>query len=346
MGKRIFLTVDTECHDYKKLNQYITGNTPKGNFGLEKILELGRDLGVPVNVFLDIPECHPYGDEHIRKIVSLADKYGHSICLHVHPDYIADPKRKHLWEYTKEEQKDILRTAIRDYKKFCGNHDRIFFRAGAWGVNKDTYEVLAELQTEIGKLEIVDLSYVYHSRRRCHLSYEEYGAVNACKEFEGVKVFPNTSYIGFDYFGKQLPLGITVPGTCFGEFKKIVNQNRLNNLTYTMHSWDFTKRWFFIPNKLWGDKGNIRKFKKCVEYAKQKGYVFDDLQNMTLSEEDQCINLCKGIIGKISCLWYNYRRFAAVGRTYKKYAILYFSPVILLVFILALLFILMLFGLL
>ena len=173
MGKKIYLTVDTECHDFDKINQYITGKTKKGIYGIEKILQLGQELNVPINVFLDFPECHVYGDEYIQSLVELIKKYKQPIYLHVHPDYIADPNRKHLWEYTKEEQKEILKQAIDDYKRFCGNTDRLFFRAGAWGVNEDTYEALSELIPEIGVSEIVDLSYVYLSKWRCHLSFKE-----------------------------------------------------------------------------------------------------------------------------------------------------------------------------
>ena len=32
MRKRIYLTVDTECHDIHKLNEYITGETKKWHF--------------------------------------------------------------------------------------------------------------------------------------------------------------------------------------------------------------------------------------------------------------------------------------------------------------------------
>ena len=181
MKKRIYLTVDTECHNIDKLNQYIPGETKRGVYGLEKILQLGKELSVPINVFLDIPECHVYGDEYTKRWIDLVKKYDHPIYLHVHPDYIMDPQRKHLWEYTKDEQREILRQAIADYKRFCGIGDRLFFRAGAWGVNSDTYEVLAELLPESGAQEIVDLSYVYQSRWRCHLSYEEFGAANASR---------------------------------------------------------------------------------------------------------------------------------------------------------------------
>ena len=328
MSKRIYLTVDTECHNIERMNQYIQGETRKGPYGIEKILQLGQELNVPINVFLDIPECHVYGDDYTQSLVNLIRKYDQPVFLHVHPDYIGDPKRKHLWEYTKDEQREILRKSIRDYKRFCGQQDRLFFRAGAWGVNNETYEVLSELLPESGASEIIDLSYVYHSRWRCHLSYEDYGAVNACKNYKGITVFPNTTYIGFDYFGKQYAFGFCVPYPSFDEFKRFIDNNMLSNIIYAMHSWDFIKRWFFLPDITGGNRRQIRVFKKCIAYAKKKGYVFSNLTDFKLQEEpDQCVNLCKGFTGKIRCLWYNYLRFADNGRSYKKYALLYFLPV-------------------
>ena len=322
--KKIFLTVDTECHDIEKVNKYIYGKTNDGVYGLEKILQLGKELNIPVNIFLDIPEGRVYGDDHIKSIVDLINRYDQPICLHVHPDYILDKNRKHLWEYTKAEQKEILRIALDDYTRLCGKYDKLIFRAGAWGVNSDTYEVLRELVPE--DVEILDLSYIYRSRWRCHLSYEEYGAANAARKYKEVELLPNTTYNGFDYFGRKYAFTLSVPDPNFGLFKKVVDRNKLNNITYTMHSWDFIKRYFFMPGKIAGNNASIRNFKKCVCYAQSKGYVFASLYDYQFSEEpDQFIDLCDTLLGKIQCLWYNYRSFAENGRSFKKYALLYFS---------------------
>ena len=330
MAGKIYLTVDTECHNIDKLNESIYGETKKGPYGLEKILQLGQELNVPVNVFLDIPECHRYGDEHTQKLVDLVNRYHQPIFLHVHPDYIGDPRRKHLWEYTEEDQKSILKTALEDYRRFCGDHQRIVFRAGAWGVNDTTYKVLRELLPE-DEYEVLDLSYLYKSNWRCRLSYEECGTANAAKEYRGVTLFPNTTYIWIDYFGHVMTSSLNVPSPNFGIFKKVIQNNTLHDITFTMHSWDFIKRWFFLPNYIAGDEFIIRKFRKCVAYARQHGYEFENLNNFKMAgDKDECQNLCRGIGGKLSCLWYLYRSFATIGRSYKKHAVLYFLPAILL----------------
>jgi len=329
--KKIYLTVDTECHNISNINKTIYGKTKSGeSFGIEKILQLGKELDVPVNVFLDIPECHRYGDEHIQAIINLVNKYEQPIFLHVHPDYIGDKNKKHLWEYTEDEQRNILRIALDDYYRFCGPHEKIVFRAGAWGVNDTTYKVLREQLPE-SQYEIIDLSYVYKSNWRCRLSYDEYGAANAARKYRGINILPNTTYIGFDYFGKTQTTSFSVPNPNFSVFKRIIDNNTLHDITFTMHSWDFIKRWFFLPKHIAGDKYLIWKFKKCVKYARQHGYKFENLNNYTVNEDtDQCQNLCKGIGGKLRCLWYNFFSFALIGRSYRKYALLYFSPVIIL----------------
>ena len=332
--KKIYLTVDTECHRIENLNKTIYGKINNGDvYGIEKILQIGKELNIPINVFLDIPECHRYGDDHIQAIIDLVNKYKQPLFLHVHPDYIGDPKRKHLWEYTEKEQREILKTALDDYKRFCGEHQKIIFRAGAWGVNDITYKVLRELLPE-DKYDVLDLSYVYKSNWRCRLSYEEYGAANAARIYRGITILPNTTYIDYDFFGKKRASSLNVPSPNFGAFKKVIKNNTLHDVTFTMHSWDFIKRYFFLPNHIVGDKFIIRKFRNCVNYARENGYEFENLINYKFVEEpDQCVNLCKGVIGKIFCLWYQYRSFATIGRSYKKYALLYFSPLILLAFV-------------
>ena len=199
-----------------------------------------QELNVPVNVFLDFPECHRYGDNYTQKIIDLVNKYKQPIFLHVHPDYIGDPNRKHLWEYSEDEQKEILKTALDDYTRFCGKHKKIIFRAGAWGVNDVTYKVLRELLPE-NQFDVLDLSYLYKSKWRCRLSYEEYGAANAARKYKGITLLPNTTYIDFDFMGNTKTSSLNVPSPNFGAFKRVIDNNTLHDITFTMHSWDFIK---------------------------------------------------------------------------------------------------------
>lgn len=102
---KIFLTVDTECHDIRKENQYIWGKKNGREYGIGRILELGKQYEIPVNFFVDFAEERRYGREYIQRIIDKIKQYNQPIFLHLHPNFISgDESRTFLWEYDKEEQ--------------------------------------------------------------------------------------------------------------------------------------------------------------------------------------------------------------------------------------------------
>ena len=76
MKRQIFLTVDTECPDYNRINQYIYGKTKNGTCGLELILKIGKEYGIPINFFFDVVECKRYGNAYAHEIIDLIHAYG------------------------------------------------------------------------------------------------------------------------------------------------------------------------------------------------------------------------------------------------------------------------------
>lgn len=134
--RKVFLTVDVECHDFARVNQYIWGKCRQGEAGLGRILELGKEHGIPINFFLDIPECLRYGDGYIEKIIGTIRGYGQPVELHLHPNFVTgDDARTFMWEYSADEQKRILETGAALYEKFIGKPPKAY-RAGRYGVEK------------------------------------------------------------------------------------------------------------------------------------------------------------------------------------------------------------------
>lgn len=322
MPKRIFLTVDTECHNIELVNQYIYGKTGNKEYGIKKILELAKEHNIIVNFFVDIVEARKYGDIYIQNIIELIKQYNQPIYLHLHPDYVSGDSRSFLWEYSYHEQKDIILKGIEDYKKFIdvNKGDNIVFRAGRYGVNEDTYKILSELDNNI-----VDLSYIYDGRKMCKISSSVIGTINRPVKFHDVTVLPNIRYIAFDYFNKKKSIGLDLSDSTYSEFKDVVSLSELNNLVLTMHSWSLIKKWFFMKHYITGDKFMVNKFAKCVNFAKKKGYVFDDIKNFEFNESnfDEILNLCSGLRGKFKGFINNFIRFQKIGRLNPKYFILY-----------------------
>lgn len=318
--KTIYLTVDTECHDIHNKNLYIDGYDGKEYWGIKKILELARQADIPVNFFLDVGESKEYGDDFIQEIVTTIHSYDQPVFFHLHPDYISgDHNRSFLWQYSFEEKKAIFKEALLIYEKFCGKNDRIVFRAGRYGVDAEFYEIL---QNEGRK--ILDLSYFSGSGKMCHISKEQIGVENKPTEFRNVMVLPNTRFVALDIFGVRRMIGLDSADATFNEFKRFLKYTKLNSLVWTMHSWNFIRKWFYAPGKFKGDETMVRKFKKSIHTARELGYTFGNLAEFEISDDnDEMVNLCKGADGKILSIVNNYLRFQKIGRLNKKYFVLY-----------------------
>ena len=318
--KTIYLTVDTECHDIHNKNLYIDGFDGKEFWGIKKILELGKQANIPVNFFLDVGESKEYGDDFIKDIVTTIHSYGQPVFFHLHPDYISgDHSRSFLWQYSYEEKKAIFEDALSIYEKFCGKNERIIFRAGRYGVDTEFYEIL---QNE--NKEFLDLSYLSGSGKMCHVRKEEVGVENKPIEFCNVMILPNTCFVALDFFGVRKTIGLDSADATYNEFKRFLIHTKLKNIVWTMHSWNFIRKWFYAPGKFKGDEAMVRKFKKSINTAREFGYIFGNLADVELSDDkDEMVNLCKGTKGKFLSIVNNYLRFKKIGRLNKKYFFLY-----------------------
>ena len=321
--KKIYLTIDTECHNKLIENQYIYGQMPNGEFcGIQRILEEAKELGIPLNFFVDIPEWNRYGEKHVQDIIDLIHSYNQTICFHFHPNYASgDDTRWNLFEYSKDEQTKMIKQGIEDFLKFVGKKDVLVFRAGCYGVNLETFDVLSELG-----VSCIDLSYnAGDGKGMCHVSESEIHTNNIPVKYKGVIIQPNTTYVGFDYFGKRSFFPLNVAQTPFGEFVDFMDRTKLNNIIYTMHSWDFILKWFYDKKKVRLNKSYIKRLHKCVKYAQSKGYEFASLDNYVFEEgqKDEMVNLYDTISGKTKGLVYNFERFWGVAHFSAKYLMAY-----------------------
>lgn len=320
MKRQIFLTVDTECPDYQRINQYIYGKTKNGICGLELILKIGKEYGIPINFFFDVVECKRYGNTYAHEIIDLIHAYGQPVFFHLHPNYITDQdQRTYMWEYSEEEQWQILSEGYEIYKSLCGAGDRLFYRAGRYGVNETTYRLLAKLG-----IEVVDLSYWYDNKKMCHISADQIKTMNANVTYHGVTVLPNTSYIGFDLFGRKHTFLLNCADSTRDEFFTFIRRTKLNHVVFTMHSWDLMNKWFFLPKYLAEDKLTKRKLIHCIKEAQNRGFEFQSLHSYAYEKEaDELLNLCTGPIRRIRSIVNNFIRFQKIAKLNKKYLLIY-----------------------
>jgi hypothetical protein len=322
--RKIFLTIDTECHYIEKENQYIWGIKGSGKYGIEKIMDIANEFQIPLNFFVEIAEAKRYGDTFVQKIIDTIQMKGHNVYLHLHPNYTSgDDSKTFLWQYSYDEQKEILKQGFDDYFKFTGKKECIAFRIGRYGANENMYKALNELN-----ISTIDLSYSCILPKYCQLSYDQIGTYNIPKKYYNQYIIPNTRYVGFDYFGIKKIFNCDVAESNYGEFVDVLKNISQQNVILTMHSWDLIKKFFFLKNYIAGNYATIRKFKKMILFAQKRGYVFSDLERdfnkEIIGEKDLLYNPVKeSYFNKIRYLFYNFVRLQKIARISKKYFLLF-----------------------
>lgn len=320
----IFLTVDTECHDIRKENQYIWGIKNRKEYGIRHILELGRQYGIPINFFVDFAEEKRYGREFITKIVDVIKKYDQPIFLHLHPNFITgDESRTFLWEYSKEEQKRILKTGITIYTDIMGKKPTVF-RAGRYGVDRNTYDLLDDLLPGV-----VDFSYTGGYGKMCHVQQELINTVNHYSTYKNLKIMPNCNFVALDLFGKRKTVGVDASEMSLTEFREFIKEANGRDFVLTMHSWNFIDRYFWSASHVGDHRTNERLFKGMVEIARRNGYQFASIEGYDFYTEgvteDISYNACSSFWGKARSFAINFWRFQQMARISKKYLIIYAS---------------------
>lgn len=134
----VLLTVDVEAH---RVIDEISGDQSDG---LGDILSAFSSFQYRATFFVDLCEVPTWGENFIRLVCRRILEARQDLQLHVHPHHFTkDYKRWLLSDYTKSEQATILDYAITQYMKIVGRTP-LAFRAGGFGLNKDTLELLYE----------------------------------------------------------------------------------------------------------------------------------------------------------------------------------------------------------
>ena len=273
--KKIFITVDTECHDITQVNKYIWGKVGKEQYGIKYILEQATENEIPINFFFDMCESNRYGDDYSKEIIDEIKSYGQPIFLHLHTNYISgDDTRSFLWQYSKDEQKEIIRQGFNQYCSLLNTDKCLAFRVGRYGASPEMYEVMDELG-----IRTVDLSYCHNNYKMCHVTENDVKTVNAPTYYKNQIILPNTRFICFDFLGRKKSINTDLHEASFREIKEVLKKLETEYVVFTMHSWHFIDKCFY-RKAIRGDKKQIKKFDKIIKYCKKLNYEFADVGNV------------------------------------------------------------------
>ena len=165
---RVFITVDTEVwpnrdnhwphtplspseHCERELRAYFWGENDSAPLGIPYQLDILKRFGLKATYFVEPLFSYALGLEALRKVVSQVQEQGQEIGLHIHPEWLTDPRCRGLpgfagpllQTYSAEDQSILVRAGL-DRLKEAGATKPAVFRAGSWGANQATLDALAK----------------------------------------------------------------------------------------------------------------------------------------------------------------------------------------------------------
>lgn len=294
MKQRILVSVDTEAPiGSNAVDNMIYCKTKDGEYGIKYLFDLFEEFGIKALFFVDIPEIVDHGSYSIQKVMEDIENAGHDIGVHVHPDHMLDSNRRYLWEYTRDEQFEIISRCTDFYEMILGRKPKSF-RAGRYGANNDTLDILAQLGYKY------DMS-LFYSSKYCKIA--PYFTCNRVKEYKesGLLEFPVTTFKSFTspFYSRNDQIA---PGFYPFEFKKdlkeIIKSQEIDVISLIFHSFEFID-WRKNPDKPSFNERKLFRVRKNLEFIKQNGTKYiseNELQEIlwNYSEDLGKLDLSKG----------------------------------------------------
>lgn len=146
MKQKVLISVDTEAPvGNNPIETLIYGKTRDGQeYGISYLMKLFEDHNAKGLFFVDIAEAWEYGNDRIAKVLHVIEESGHDTAVHLHPDHMFDKNRRFLWQYTYNEQYEMIAKCTDFYSKTL-HKNPLSFRAGRYGANNDTIKILSKL---------------------------------------------------------------------------------------------------------------------------------------------------------------------------------------------------------
>ena len=259
MKQKVIVTIDTEGHKGSDpIDKLIWGNTKDGKFGIERIMDEFEKIGARILFFLDFAEAWDYGKDNVKDVADCILSRGHDIGVHIHPDHMADRSRLFLWEYTYEEQEQIIKKCTDLYEKIVGRKP-LSFRAGKYGANRDTLEILSNLGYRYDFSE-------YYGQKWCGITPAI--TVNSPVKYRNLVEFPVTMHRSLKFLSYSRYDKIDVESMLPGELRYALDQVTRQEfpvvVTLFLHSFSLME-WAQNPDNPVSSTEKINKLQEAIQ---------------------------------------------------------------------------------
>lgn len=291
MIQRVLISIDVEAPlGQNGVEKLVYGRIGNELFGIDRLMDLFDDKSVRGLFFVDICEAWEYGKDDVVDVLKHIASRGHDVGVHVHPDRMADKKRRYLWQYSFEEQYEIIKKATDLYIEALGKKP-LSFRAGRYGADDNTLLVLKKLGYKI------DMSFFY-GKKSCKIS--KFKGYNKLQMIDGVLEVPVTSFTSFKLFNYR-KYEKTDCSLNHGEFKFFNKKlfGKVDVLSFFAHSFSLLK-WRTRPDSPLFSKRMEKRFISNLSFlTKNDSYSFiseRDILSLDIEEkEENEPNLSRGL---------------------------------------------------
>jgi hypothetical protein len=285
----VLVTVDVEgAHSLNPVESMIYGQIGNEELGIAGIMDLCDQFHVKASFFVDVYEHSLHGTDVMKQVTANIVDREHDVQLHTHPGWpidnrdqpeiqawkqnncIYDPERPWMYQYSLDEQVEILRDGKKLLDRWCGR-SIIAHRAGGYGANKNTLEAAKTVGLKM------DFS-AFRGHENCRLKAK----ANTIQTIRGVVEVPVTGFYrpGFLRF-PRLPFKRRFVKTdidwAFLDELKFFYQNGEKNglkvMVLFMHSYSFVKHSPTFDNFEQNHREIVR-FKEFVHWALESGASF------------------------------------------------------------------------
>lgn len=267
MSQRVYITVDMETPQTPLRKGILKESLFNYKGEYDTILNICHFYNIPATFFLDIYEEEIWGKGFFyNKCENILNK-GSDVQLHTHPSWKYDIQRINMYDYSLEEQNDIINWGKEKLQEMTGRKI-VVHRAGAYGADINTLYALKENNI------FIDSSFFFN-HENCRLN--QYSLNDLAKtEVYQIEVLTFTKtlknsrrLLKFDIDWMDLCELLTVVD--------IITQKNVENVILFMHSSSFIKH-NNEYTRLEVDYYKLYKFAAVIEYMMDLGYVFTTMK--------------------------------------------------------------------
>lgn len=284
MKQKVLVSIDTEAPvGDEPVTKMIIGKIENKEYGINFIMDFLDANGIKGLFFVDFAEAWDYGESKIAEVVQQIYFRGHDVGVHIHPDHMKDKNRRFLWEYTYDEQYEMISSCTSLYEKILCKRP-LSFRAGRYSADKNTLQVLDELGYRYDMSEFFGSRYC---KIRPEVTWNQVVKIPGLNLVEvpvtTFRSFKTPIYERYD----QIDSGM-IPS----EFRRVISEinkrKTVDVISMFVHSFQFID-WRMNPNSPKFNRKKNRYFKKNFCTLMENDVVFiseADLMNITMKEFD------------------------------------------------------------